>query len=422
MWAAAETIIGWLVVLNSVLPAVAVLRRRKLRKLVMYQLVASMSLGETLTGAVSVVLGTLMMFELPIASWFCVVTIHLRSSVAASTVVCFFCLSLERFITVIHGLRYYDILTDGRRRLLVAASWILAAVYFTFGLVLRFMQGFGPSEKMCSHWTAVTFEFRFSGALFCTIAYLVNLGINLVVGLVGMRQGKRIRQQQFGVNVSMCQLLMQHKGYMAIAALSLLCCIFIFPNTVMNMLQSLGVTNLELLHKITTALRLVSMITDGWCLALLCPKLRNEYKKMFCCFKNRDASLKPGAVMVQVITLPDAQPEHVPGDTGDWRPTALSGSWPVDNTVTLSAIIPGIHKQSTRVTSRDRHVTPAPRETKRREPDIARVHSSPDTLVPVRPPSPTVPILLTIPPPTPARPRSQDCFTWSRHVDLQVRR
>ena len=176
MWAAAEAFIGWLVVLNSVLPAVAVLRRRKLHELVMYQLVASMSLGETLTGAVSVVLGTLKMLELPVASWFCVVAIHLRSSVLASTAVCFFCLSLERFITVIHGLRYYDILTDGRRRLLVAASWIFAAVYFAFGLVLRYMQGIGSPEKMCRHHTSVTFEFRFSGALFCMIAYLVNLG------------------------------------------------------------------------------------------------------------------------------------------------------------------------------------------------------------------------------------------------------
>ena len=423
MWAAAEALIGWLVVLNSVLPAVAVLRRRKLRELVMYQLVASMSLGETLTGAVSVVLGTLKMFELPVASSFCVVAIHLRSSVLASTAVCFFCLSLERFITVIHGLRYYDILTDGRRRLLVAASWIFAAVYFAFGLVLRYMQGIGSPEKMCRHHTSVTFEFRFSASLFCMIAYMVNLGINVVVGFAGIRQEKRIRQQRFGVTADIWQLLLQHKGYRAIAVLSLMYFIFVLPNIVMNMLQAVGITNLESVHKITSLLRLASMITDGWCLALLCPKLRNEYKNMFGCRKYRDAGLKSGAVTVQVIGAPDQQAECTMGDTEDQRPTTLANR-PVGSSASLPAAISlGIHKQSTRVASRDRNVASAPSvRIKRQRHDIARVHGSPDTFVPVRPPSPAVLILQALPPPIPTRPESQDCFTWSRHVNLQVRR
>ena len=57
MSAAAEAIIGCLVALNSLPPAVIVIWSRHLRELSMYQLVASMAVGETLTGVISVVLG-----------------------------------------------------------------------------------------------------------------------------------------------------------------------------------------------------------------------------------------------------------------------------------------------------------------------------------------------------------------------------
>ena len=411
MWAAAEAIIGWLVVLNSLLPVVAVLRRRKLRELVMYQLVASMSLGETMTGIISIVLGTLQTLEVTLPSWICVVAVHFRSSVAASTVVCFLCLSLERYITVVHGLRYYDILTDGRRRMMVAASWMFAAVYFAYGQVLRFTQGIGPWESMCSHWKAVTFEFRFSGALFCTIAYLVNLGMNVFVGFIGIRQGRRIRKQQVGATrKGCCQSLLQHKGYMAIAILSLMCCIFIFPNTLMNMLQSLGVTRMELVHKVTTALRLISMITDGWCLALLFPKLRNEYKTIFCCYTGHEATLKSGAVNIYAISAIERHATHVEDWANDRSRAELPGRQ-ASSPATPSANIPGIHKQSTRTANLGGPVTSAPGETKHH---VVSVDSTIDRSVPAQPPSPA------IVPPRLARLGGRGSFTWSRHVYLQM--
>ncbi|KAF0302824.1 hypothetical protein FJT64_025107 [Amphibalanus amphitrite] len=258
MWAAAEAVIGWLVVLNSALPAAAVLRRRRLRQLLMYQLVASMSVGETVAGAVSVVLGTGQALAVPLSAWFCASAVHLRSAVAASTAVCFLCLSLERYITVVHGLRFY-------------------------------------------------------GAIFCLLAYIVNLAINVVVGVIGIEQGKRIHRQQTGVNGKFRHSLLQHKGYMAIAILSLMCCIFVFPNILMNLLQSLEIIDRTFVHKVTAALRLLSMVTDGWCLALLCPKLRKEYIAIFGCWKRRSRGRSSRQASINVISTPKSRLETVAG-------------------------------------------------------------------------------------------------------------
>ncbi|XP_043189818.1 uncharacterized protein LOC122363976 [Amphibalanus amphitrite] len=279
----------------------------------MYQLVASMSVGETVAGAVSVVLGTGQALAVPLSAWFCASAVHLRSAVAASTAVCFLCLSLERYITVVHGLRYYDILTEGRQRALLAASWLFAAVYLAFGLAMRWVHGLGPAREMCMYWTAVTLEFRFYGAIFCLLAYIVNLAINVVVGVIGIEQGKRIHRQQTGVNGKFRHSLLQHKGYMAIAILSLMCCIFVFPNILMNLLQSLEIIDRTFVHKVTAALRLLSMVTDGWCLALLCPKLRKEYIAIFGCWKRRSRGRSSRQASINVISTPKSRLETVAG-------------------------------------------------------------------------------------------------------------
>ena len=280
--AAAEVSIGFLVLANSLPPALAVLRCRQLRELVMYQLVASVSLAETLTGLISVILGSLKLLQVPISNWACVVAVHFRYAVAGSTAICFFCISMERYVTVIHGLRYYDILTDARRRLLVAASWFFTALFFCTSVAMLWSspQGIDLRGETCEHFRAVTLDFRFFGAVFSLILYLVNAGINIRVGIVGFQQARKIKQVQTSIGGNNIRIQLQQRGFVAIAVLSLIYCLFVVPNALYNVFQMLGLA-VQTSARATGFMRLFGMMADGWCLTLLCPMLRKECMKMF---------------------------------------------------------------------------------------------------------------------------------------------
>ncbi|XP_037073322.1 alpha-2B adrenergic receptor-like [Pollicipes pollicipes] len=137
MSAAAEAIIGFIVFTSSAVPVVAILRRRQLREACMYQLLASMAAAEMTVGAISTLLGSLRLLHALPPGWVCLVLVFSRASIATSTVVSFLMLSLERYVTVVHGMRYFDIVTDRRQLLLVAASWLTAALLSVFGMTLR---------------------------------------------------------------------------------------------------------------------------------------------------------------------------------------------------------------------------------------------------------------------------------------------
>ena len=282
--AVAEVIIGFLVVLNSMLPALLVIRSRRLRELLMYQLVASMCLGEMMTGAVTIMLGSLSLLKVQFSSWTCVISIYLRSSLLASTTVGIFCISLERYVTVIHGLRYYDILTDSRRRLMLAASWVFAAVFFCIGIATHLSQAqdIDLRGEKCTHSRASAPVFELFVGMFTLITFLANGGMNIVIGIVGLKQMRKIRCMEASIGKNRQLTTFQHRGFIAIAFLSVTYCLFVFPNSARVIARSFGWKVLETTNNIVGFLRLLGIITDGWCLMLLCPMLREECIKMFC--------------------------------------------------------------------------------------------------------------------------------------------
>ena len=286
---AGEAVVGLLVMLNSLLPAVLVLRCRRLRELLMYQLVASVSLGETLTGAVSVLLGCLTLFDVPISSWECAIGIHLRFSLAGSTAVGIFCIGLERYVTVIHGLRYYDILTDARRRLLLAASWVFVGVCFCAGIATHLSQArdIDVQGDKCLHFDVLMPAFNICVELFTSTLYLANGGINIAVGIVSIKQMRNIRRMEANVGRIRQLTPFQHSGFIAIAFVSLMYCVFIFPNFVRTIYRSLGLNVQKTTNDIIGFMRLLALIADGWCLTLLCPMLKEELIKMLCPSKRR---------------------------------------------------------------------------------------------------------------------------------------
>ena len=282
--AKAEAIIGLLMVLNSLLPVVVVLRSSRLRELLMYQLVASMSLSESLAGLMSLVLGLLALLGVSLPSWVCVVSIHLRAALVGSAAVSFPCISLERYITVIHGLRYHDILTDGRRRLLLSASWFFVVAIVCFGVTNQWLAPEAGSELLgekCQHWRATTLGYRLYASAYSLTIYLVNAGINVRVGLVGLNQARQIRRMEASIGGKRDQKTqLQHRGVYAIAVLSMIYVVFVTPNALYTITQSLGLIEMQTTSKAPGLFRLFVLIADGWCLTLLCPMLRKECLKM----------------------------------------------------------------------------------------------------------------------------------------------
>ncbi|XP_037071100.1 melanocyte-stimulating hormone receptor-like [Pollicipes pollicipes] len=172
MSATLEVTIGLVVAVNSAVPVVAILRRRQLRESTMYRLLASMASAQALMSP---------------PDWACATLLFLRSAVGASTVVALLALSLERYVTVVHGLRYFDIITDRQRRLLLAASWLVAALLWIFGMALH--RAFGADDGgVCDHWESIPPTFRITISLFVLTTYLPCLCINVFVAFVAWRK------------------------------------------------------------------------------------------------------------------------------------------------------------------------------------------------------------------------------------------
>ena len=304
MSAVGEVVVGCLLAFNSLPPALTVIWSRRLRGLSMYQLVASVMLAETLTGIISIVLGSMNLLQIPISNWACAVGVHLRHSVGKSTAVTYFCIGLERYVTVIHGLRYYDILTDCRRRLLLAASWFFAVIFFFIGLALQWStpDGVDLRGKKCEHWRVITPEFRFFGAVFSLIIFLVNAGMNIRIGMAAFRQAQTIRSMEASVGRGHIPIQFHHRGFLAIAALSLMHCVLAVPNAVSGAtLQGLGI-RLQTTNIVTGLMRVFGMIADGWCFILFCPMLREEGMKLLGC--------RPKCPYVSVQTPGNDQPSR----------------------------------------------------------------------------------------------------------------
>ncbi|XP_037071099.1 melanocyte-stimulating hormone receptor-like [Pollicipes pollicipes] len=187
MSATLEVTIGLVVAVNSAVPVVAILRRRQLRESTMYRLLASMASAQALVGVTSALLGTLKLLQMSPPDWACATLLFLRSAVGASTVVALLALSLERYVTVVHGLRYFDIITDRQRRLLLAASWLVAALLWIFGMALH--RAFGADDDgVCDHWESIPPTFRITISLFVLTTYLPCLCINVFVAFVAWRK------------------------------------------------------------------------------------------------------------------------------------------------------------------------------------------------------------------------------------------
>ncbi|KAF0305404.1 Melanocyte-stimulating hormone receptor [Amphibalanus amphitrite] len=277
MSAAAEAGLGLVVSVSSLVPVVIIARRRQLRASSMYQVLASMAVAETVVGALSATIGSLKLLDALPPAWLCVVGVFLRSSTATSTVVCFLALSVERYVTVVHGLRYFVLMTDTRRRILLAAQWICTALFFLFGVSLRLALGVGSSAQMCDHWFSIPPAYRLTTSAFVMVTYTTSMVINVLIGWAGVRQGRRIQQQADSVlRRANSARLFRHRGYYVLLVMSLMFLVLIVPNVVVNVLQATGLARLDTAHRVTTFMRLFSMITDGWVLALLCPKMKVE--------------------------------------------------------------------------------------------------------------------------------------------------
>ncbi|XP_037080836.1 uncharacterized protein LOC119101589 [Pollicipes pollicipes] len=147
MPAATEITAGLVMAANSAVPAVAILLRRQLREAIMYRLLASVAAAQVLMGVITALVGTLRLLPTP-PGWACASLLLLRSALGTSTVVSLLALSVERYVTVVHGLRYFDIVTDRHRLLLLAASWLVAAIFWVFGMALRVAFGADDSSVL----------------------------------------------------------------------------------------------------------------------------------------------------------------------------------------------------------------------------------------------------------------------------------
>ena len=102
---------GLLVASNSALAFLAIISCRRLRARTMFQTIANHAAIETLMGLLMAVAGLPQLLGARVPTTLCSVLFASVPALVLASMVALVCLCLERYVAVIHGLRYFQLMT-----------------------------------------------------------------------------------------------------------------------------------------------------------------------------------------------------------------------------------------------------------------------------------------------------------------------
>ncbi|KAF0293928.1 hypothetical protein FJT64_008326 [Amphibalanus amphitrite] len=266
-----------LATLVSLVPVAAFTGRRRLRGRCMFQLLANLAVCEHLTLALTLPVVALrhQVPRLPVAG--CSALLAARSGLLLAESTALLCITAERHLAVIHGLRYFSLLTEPRRRLLLAAPWLAAAAGAavsatgTSSHVSRL-----ASRPACLYLRAVPAWLRLAEALFTIAIYQVIVALHVIIRRVAVRHSRQIARQRLSVGLSAegPERMASYWGVFKAIGLNIAVTV---PLCVLFTLESVGLHVPRRLIETFGGLSLLRSMLNGWIFGLWNEELRREY-------------------------------------------------------------------------------------------------------------------------------------------------
>ncbi|XP_043191302.1 olfactory receptor 473-like [Amphibalanus amphitrite] len=272
-------LIGYLGAASSSVPILAIVTSRRLRGQPMFRTITNLALCEAWFLLWGGVLGTVNMAGAQMEPHLCAAFLCHNLSVGTGGSVAMLVVSVERYVAVVHGLRYSALLTPRRLWLLLLAPWAVAgAMWLLTGAAL--LATLGPAPLRCRFLEVMPSRLKlaFSGTIFALCAAIV--AVNLVISRVALRHQADIRQQRRQVGRESREDVSAYWGVLRVTVVYIL---FQTPANVVLLLELLWKQQPPALIAVASVLVLIAFAMDGWFFGYYNAKLRRRYALLFGC-------------------------------------------------------------------------------------------------------------------------------------------
>ena len=264
--------------LSSGVPVLAIVSSRSLRQRPMFQLLLHMACAGVLLGLMTTLLNVLLLLDVTLPPFGCEILLAVQRAAGTSWSSALAAVSVERYIAVEHGLRYFSLLTPGRVRLLHAAVLANGLVMFLLNVPDIVAFAIASPRAVACMYLDFTSDFM-QGALTVhgIIFTALTLLLSMIVGKRGMQQDRAIRrqlphlqQQQGGAG--------GHKALYSVIRLAVLTATLTMPHVLLTGLHLITGAELRQARRVAGLLRMVLFVANGWLFGYWCEDLRERYK------------------------------------------------------------------------------------------------------------------------------------------------
>ena len=222
---AGTAVVGFLGAASSSVPAVAILTSRSLRNQPMFQTVCNLSVSESWFLFCGGVFGTYNVLGGKMTPFLCGAAQSHNLSIAIGGSTALLVVSVERFLSVVHGLRYQALLTPWRMKILLLFPWFImgvAWVTLTSFASKMILDKFGPASLRCRYMDVMPPQLRLAATGTALTIYVLIVLLNVFISRVAARHQRDINHQRQQVGLERQENVSAYWGVLRVTIIYIL--------------------------------------------------------------------------------------------------------------------------------------------------------------------------------------------------------
>ena len=233
-----------------------------------------------------------------------------RSGLLLAEASALLCISVERHLAVIHGLRYFTLLTDSRRNLLLAAPWLVAAISAAATAVGTFHYLRGPTGR-CFYLLVVPIGIRLAVNVITIAIYMVIVMLHVKIRRVAVRHSRQIARQRMSVGLSAegVERMASYWGIFKAIGLNIAVTV---PLCLLYICESAGLDVPKQLLNLFGAVSLLRGALNGWIFGCWNEEVRGEYSCIRTRSQDPDRTEKVNDNVAKSVLVPPSLNAHPP--------------------------------------------------------------------------------------------------------------
>ncbi|XP_043212317.1 olfactory receptor 10H1-like, partial [Amphibalanus amphitrite] len=191
-------LVGFFGAISSSVPIIAIMTSPSLRRQPMFRTITNLALCETWFLICGGVLGTVNVIGVKLTPVACAVFQSHNLSIGIGSSAALVVVSVERYVSVVHGLRYSALLTPRRLWLLLLAPWLVMGVsWVTFSTLAAglMVDTFGHSPLHCRFLDVMPPPLKLAATGSATVICVLIVVLNGVISRVAVRHQHAISSQ-----------------------------------------------------------------------------------------------------------------------------------------------------------------------------------------------------------------------------------